>query len=149
MCGTGGLLLEAGMLGARVVGSDAQEKMVRGTQRNLRAMLSGASHPGRDRYPDAGDWGVCRADAANLPLRDDAADTVVFDAPYGRQSRIEGELTPLVSGALAEARRVADRCVLVADRDWRDAARGAGWTVTDRFERRVHRSLVRHVHVLA
>jgi tRNA (guanine10-N2)-dimethyltransferase len=149
MCGTGGLLLEAGLLGARVVGSDAQEKMVGGTRRNLRARLSGDSHPERDRYPEAGDWDVCRADASNLPLRDDAADAVVFDAPYGRQSRIEGDLTPLVSGALAEARRVADRCVLVADRDWRDAARGAGWTVADLFERRVHRSLVRHVHVLA
>jgi tRNA (guanine10-N2)-dimethyltransferase len=148
MCGTGGLLLEAGLVGARVVGGDAQAKMVRGSRQNLRAVLDGATHPGRERYPPAGDWAVCRADGARLPFRDDFADAVVFDAPYGRQSRIEGDLDALVSGALSEAARVADRCVLVADRDWRGAARGAGWTVTDRFERRVHRSLVRHVHVL-
>ncbi len=148
MCGTGGLLLEAGLLGARVVGGDAQEKMVQGSRRNLRAILDGPSHPGRDRYPTAGDWAVCRADGARLPFRDGFADAVVFDAPYGRQSRIEGELDTLVSGALSEANRVAGRCVLVADRDWSEAARGAGWTVADRFERRVHRSLVRHVHVL-
>jgi len=43
---------------------------------------------------------------------------------------------------------VAPRCVLMADRSWEDAARAAGWTVDSRFERRVHRSLVRHVHVL-
>ena len=148
MCGTGGLLLEAGLLGARVVGGDAQAKMAQGSRQNLRDVLTGSSHPGRDRYPPAGDWAVCRADAARLPFGDDFADAVVFDAPYGRQSRIEGDLDSLVSGALSEARRVAGRCVLVADRDWSGAARDAGWTVADRFERRVHRSLVRHVHVL-
>jgi len=149
MCGTGGLLLEAGLVGADTVGGDAQEKMVRGTRRNLRATLDGAGHPDPTEYPEPGSWSLFRADAARLPLADDAADAVVFDAPYGRQSRIEGELSPLVSGALAESRRIAHRCVLVADRDWSHLAREAGWTVTDRFERRVHRSLVRHVHVLA
>jgi len=39
--------------------------------------------------------------------------------------------------------------VLVADRDWSTPAQEAGWSIADRFERRVHRSLVRHVHVLA
>ncbi|QIO21207.1 TIGR01177 family methyltransferase [Haloarcula sp. JP-L23] len=148
MCGTGGILLEAGLVGARVVGGDAQEKMVRGTRQNLAYALDGDGHPDRTAYPEAGRWDVCRSDAARLPLSDDVADAVVFDAPYGRQSRIEGELRPLVSGALAEAHRIAPRCVLVADRDWSDAARDAGWTVARRFERRVHRSLVRHVHVL-
>jgi len=149
MCGTGGLLLEAGLVGARAVGGDAQPTMVRGSRENLRAVLEGPSHPGAGDYPDPGAWDLFRADAARLPLSDGAADAVVFDAPYGRQSHIEGELAPLVGEALAESRRVADRCVLVADRDWSHRAREAGWTVTDRFERRVHRSLVRHVHVLA
>jgi tRNA (guanine10-N2)-dimethyltransferase len=147
MCGTGGILLEAGLVGARVVGSDAQEKMVRGTRENLRHGL-GEGDSRDDPGPRPGRWDLLRADAARLPLVDDAVDAVVFDAPYGRQSRIEGDLDPLVSGALAEARRVADRCVLVADREWTAAAEAAGWTLTDRFERRVHRSLVRHVHLL-
>ncbi len=146
MCGTGGLLLEAGLVGADVVGGDAQAKMIRGTQRNLQHVLGGDGHP--DRYPATGDWGLWRADAAQLPVADDAADAVIFDAPYGRQSRIEGELAPLVSNALTESRRIAPHCVLVADRDWSALACEAGWSVTDRFERRVHRSLVRHVHLL-
>jgi hypothetical protein len=37
---------------------------------------------------------------------------------------------------------------VVADRSWAAAADEAGWTVTERFERRVHGSLTRHVHVL-
>ena len=134
MCGTGGLLIEAALVGAEPVGIDAQRKMIRGTRENLAAYGGGR---------------LLRGDATRLPLRDDAADAVVFDAPYGRQSKIERhDLADLVGGALREARRVAPRAVVVGDRSWAEAARDAGWTVTDTFERRVHRSLVRHVAVL-
>jgi tRNA (guanine10-N2)-dimethyltransferase len=136
MCGTGGLLIEAGLVGADVVGLDAQAKMVRGTRENLAAFLGA-------------DFAVARADATHLPLPDGVAGAVVLDAPYGRQSKVAGrDLDALVGGALTEAGRVADRCVLVADRSREARARGAGWTVVDRFERPVHRSLTRHVHVL-
>jgi len=136
MCGTGGVLIEAGLAGARVVGSDAQERMVRGTRENL------------DQFLD-GDYGVLRGDATRLPLRDDAVDGVVFDAPYGRQSKIAThDLDDLVAGALAEARRVAPRTVMVADRSWAGVARDAGWAIESSFERRVHRSLTRYVLVL-
>ena len=138
MCGTGGVLIEAGLVGARVVGNDAQAKMVGGTRANL-----------RDALGDSGVFDVVRGDVTRLPLADDCADAAVFDVPYGRQSKIEGDsLADLVGGALAEARRLAPRAVVVADRSWDEAAEAAGWTVERRFERRVHRSLVRHVHVL-
>ncbi|MFB6132140.1 MAG: methyltransferase domain-containing protein [Halanaeroarchaeum sp.] len=136
MCGTGGLLIEAGLVAARPVGFDAQPKMVHGTRQNLDTYLEGP----RD---------VGLADATRLPFHDDRVDAAVFDAPYGRQSKIERHsLADLVAGALAEGRRVADRGVLVADRDWRDAATAAGWSVDRVFERRVHRSLDRYIHVL-
>ncbi|MFW5917209.1 MAG: TIGR01177 family methyltransferase [Halorubrum sp.] len=142
MCGTGGLPLEAGLVGADVLACDAQAKMARGTRENLRAYL--------DRGVDADRrWHVARGDATALPLRDDAVDGVAFDAPYGRQSKIaRHELTDLVAGALAEAARVAPRAIVIADRDWRGEARAAGWTVDAAFERRVHRSLTRHVLAL-
>ncbi|GAA0459117.1 methyltransferase domain-containing protein [Halococcus dombrowskii] len=136
MCGTGGVLVEAGLVGARVLGFDAQSKMVRGAATNL------------DHYLDEHEFATARADATRLPLRNDAADAVIFDAPYGRQSKIEGELDAVVSGALTEAKRVALRAVIVGDRSWLDEARAAGWSVEDTFERRVHRSLVRHIAVL-
>ncbi|MFW5937535.1 MAG: methyltransferase domain-containing protein [Halanaeroarchaeum sp.] len=136
MCGTGGLLIEAGLVGARPVGFDAQQKMVAGARANLAEYLDGQ-------------WDVGRADATRLPLRTGAADAVVFDAPYGRQSKIETHtLADLVGGALGEARRIAETGVLVADRSWRVAAENAGWRVESVFERRVHRSLDRYVHVL-
>ncbi|WP_348613729.1 THUMP domain-containing protein [Halobaculum rarum] len=149
MCGTGGVLIEAGLVGSDVVGNDAQAKMVRGARENLAHYVGGdaESPTGTDDPP--GGFDLLRGDATALALRGDVADGVVFDAPYGRQSKIaRHSLDDLVSDALAEAARVAPRGVLVADRSWHEAAVDAGWRVTDTFERRVHRSLVRHVHVL-
>lgn len=160
MCGTGGLLIEAGLVGSRVLGIDAQRKMVRGSRENLRAYLDGGV-----------DVEVVRADATALPIRGDSrstggqrdvngdrdsdvgpVDAVVFDAPYGRQSKIaRHELEGLLAGALSEARRVCrpeGRTVLIADRPWREAAIAAGWRLETLFCRPVHRSLDRYVHVL-
>jgi len=136
MCGTGGLLVEAGLVGARPLGVDARSRMVRGAERNLEAHLDG--------------YGLAVGDATRLPLVDDAVGGVAVDVPYGRQSPVEGgrPLCDLVEGAAAEARRVGCRAVLVGDRRWDDACEAAGWTVTGAFERYVHRSLTRYVHVL-
>jgi tRNA (guanine10-N2)-dimethyltransferase len=134
MCGTGGILVEAGLVGADVVGVDVQEKMVRGSRENLDAFLD--------------EWAVIRGDARSLPVGDDAADAVVFDAPYGRQSKIEGNLGSLVLEALREARRIAPRCVVVGDKPWAQPANEAGWTTEAAFNRRVHRSLTRYILVL-
>jgi tRNA (guanine10-N2)-dimethyltransferase len=147
MCGTGGVLAEAGLVGADVLGVDAQRKMARGTAENLGHVLDGVDESAG--LPAPGDSHTLQGDATALPLPDDAVDAVVFDAPYGRQSKIANrDLDSLVAGALAEAHRVAPRAVVVGDRSWADAAERAGWTVTDRFERRVHRSLTRYVMVL-
>ena len=171
MCGTGGVLVEAGLVGADVLGVDAQAKMARGARENLAAFLestddtpaadgdppaangdepaANGDEPAANGLPEPGDWATMRGDATRLALRADAATGVVFDAPYGRQSKIETHtLADLVAGALAESRRVADRCVLVADRDWREQATAAGWTVDAAFQRRVHASLDRYVLVL-
>jgi tRNA (guanine10-N2)-dimethyltransferase len=135
MCGTGGIALEAGLVGAEVVGIDAQKKMVRGSQKNLDAYLDG-------------NWHLMRGDAATLPIADDAVDTVVFDTPYGRQSKIEGDPSQLIFGALREAVRVAPRCVIVGDKPWAQPAHEAGWQTEAAFDRRVHRSLTRYIMVL-
>jgi len=135
MCGTGGILIEAGLVGADVIGVDVQEKMVRGTRENLAAALDGG-------------WGVLRGDGASLPIASGAADAVVFDAPYGRQSKIEGNLGELIQATLEEARRIAPRCVIVGDKPWAQPAHQAGWQTEAAFNRRVHRSLTRYIVVL-
>lgn len=137
MCGTGGLLIEAALVGGRPIGFDAQSKMVHGTNENLKAVA--------DEVPSLG-----LADATALPVGDASAEAVVFDAPYGRQSRIETHtLGALVAGALAEAKRVGEQGVLVADREYRTEAEAAGWSVEAVHQRPVHQSLTRYVHVLS
>lgn len=147
MCGTGGVLLEAALLGTDVIGVDAQRKMVAGAHRNLTHYLERDTSHVLAASP--GTFHLGQGDATRLPLPDDVVDAAVFDVPYGRQSRIEGEGTDeLSAGALQEARRVARRAVVVADRSLSGVAEEAGWEVPDVFVQRVHRSLDRHVHVL-
>lgn len=136
MCGTGGLLIEVGLLGALPIGIDAQAKMVNGAGRNLRWALEDSPT-------------LVQGDSTALPLSENSVDAVVFDVPYGRQSKIAGHgLEDLIRGALAEANRVAGRAVLVADRSYDGLARDARWRVRGHYERPVHRSLTRHIHVL-
>lgn len=147
MCGTGGILVEAGLAGASVVGVDAQRRMVRGTRRNLAAYLNGG-------------YETLLGDATRLPFVDRAGDDdptgsempfdgVVFDAPYGRQSKVAGRpLDALLESTLAEIRGLAPIAVVVSDRPCDAVATAADWTIETRFDRRVHRSLTRHVHVL-
>ncbi|RZN44074.1 MAG: methyltransferase domain-containing protein [Methanophagales archaeon ANME-1-THS] len=71
-CGTGGILIEAGMVGARLIGLDVQKKMVRGAHANLHFFgLSGDLLVG---------------DATRIPLRDKSIDAIATDLPYGRAS---------------------------------------------------------------
>ena len=67
-CGTGSILIEASLIGCRVLGMDAQRRMVKGSRKNL-------SHFGIK--PE----GLIIADARKTPVN--AADTVVMDPPYG------------------------------------------------------------------
>lgn len=144
MCGTGGVLVEAGLVGANVFGGDVQREMIRGTRRNLEQYLEEATGP---TGAPPGNWALLQADAGRLPLVDDAVDGIVVDVPYGRQSPVIGGEGDLVSRVLAECHRLAPRAVVVADRSLADQARAQGWTVEAALKRYVHRSLERHVLV--
>lgn len=137
MCGTGGVLIEAGRMGITPIGGDTQVRMVMGTRENL-AM-----------FVDTHEGGVFRGDATSLPVADEVIDAVVLDVPYGRQSPITGtDRDSLVIDALTEASRLAESAVIVADRSLAKEVRSAGWRLRGHFSRRVHRSLVRHIHDL-
>lgn len=136
MCGTGGVLLEAGLIGACPLGIDANTTMVRGSRKNTAAYLE-AVPP------------LFQGDASRLPLAADSVAAVVADIPYGRQSPLTGtSRAKLTQAALAEAARVGSRAVFVADRSLVAPATAAGWTVEAVCRQRVHRSLTRRLHVL-
>ncbi len=70
-CGTGSMLIEAALMGFRVLGLDVQRRMIRGTLRNLTYFQI---------KPD----GVVVADARLLPIT--KVDCVATDPPYGRSA---------------------------------------------------------------
>jgi len=77
-CGTASMLIEAGLIGCRVVGFDVQRRMIRGSLKNL-------VHYGVQ--PN----GMGVADAKNLPVT--KVDCIVTDPPYGRSSTTRGQET--------------------------------------------------------
>lgn len=86
-CGTASILVEAGLMGCRVMGFDVQPHMVRGSLQNL-------LHYGLEPY------GMAVADARHLPIT--KTDCVVTDPPYGRSATTMGLTTrQLVEEALS------------------------------------------------
>lgn len=132
-CGTGGILIEAGMVGARTFGGDMDMFMVEGTRRNM---------------PDSG---LFLADAGNLPIKTNSVEAVATDLPYGQSSSIMADgLEALYSHSIEEIRRVLKpgrRAVIVTHRDIRDIATQV-MDICEFHEQRVHKSLTRRIMVL-
>jgi len=148
-CGTGGILIEAGMVGATPIGMDIQAKMVRGASENL-LFYHLEGH-------------LITADATDIPMRANSVDAVVTDMPYGRVSLLSGGINAesrasfmerLYEEAIGEVDRVLKRgrrAVIVFNSptlfsllpNW-----GLKLNIAERHEYRVHRSLTRYIAVL-
>lgn len=132
-CGTGGILLEARMIGAKVLGGDADPRMVKGSRENL---------------GDGAD--LLRLDASLLPIREASVDAVVTDLPYGQSVAVHGTLDSLYAGVLREIGRVlryGKRAVIVTHRDIRHLVPEC-LRLLQFHEQRIHRSLTRRIMVL-
>lgn len=98
-CGTGSMLIEAALMGCRILGLDVQRRMVKGTLKNLA-------------YFNLASDGVMVADARNPPVM--RIDCVVTDPPYGRSATtlkrtiagVVEEVLTAVHGMLDKKRRV-------------------------------------------
>ncbi|MFY9717764.1 MAG: DNA methyltransferase [Thermoplasmata archaeon] len=136
--GTGALLAEAALMGARVYGIDRDPDMVRGALRNF-------AHLGVEATRIAeGDSGTIDLDGPELRF-----DALLTDPPYGRSSSSGGEpVREVVARVLPRwADRVRDggRLVVVAPEG--SPALPAPWVVRSAVSVRVHRSLTREFRV--
>jgi len=133
--GTGGFLVEAGLMGIRGVGVDAQEYIVRGAKSNLSGLPCD----------------LVAGDARRIPLRSCSIEGAVSDVPYGRSARIEaGSRDELLVRSLEELYRVlipGRYMVFVDDRSIGYAIKKSGFKVIEVHEERIHRSLTRHVYI--
>jgi tRNA (guanine10-N2)-dimethyltransferase len=146
-CGTGGLLLEADLIGACVIGIDVQEHMVRGSKENL------------NYYGLTGDLIV--GDAAKAPLKDNSIAAVATDMPYGRSSLIScygsteslsRALERLSQDAIDELYRVlkpGGKAVIVTNfPSSRSSFNKHKFHLLETHTYRVHKSLNRYISVL-
>ena len=83
VCGTGGVLIEAGLVGAAPVGSDLREDMVDGCKVNLTRFDVEAS--------------LFQADVGELREHVQRVDAIATDPPYGRSTTLGGGISSLYS----------------------------------------------------
>jgi len=137
-CGTGGILVEAGLMGIKVIGGDMQRKILLGAKMNL------------EHYNV--DYSLMYEDACLLALRNDSVDAVVTDPPYGRSAAIKAEsLEYMLAISMKEIYRVlknGKRAVFVSERPIEELALIAGFRVVETHLQRVHKSLTRRILVL-
>jgi len=83
-CGTGGILIEGAMIGAKVIGIDVKEKLIEGCRKNL------------DFY------GLQNYELHVMDMREGAfkVDAIVTDFPYGRASHLSDEMMKLYKEAI-------------------------------------------------
>lgn len=133
-CGTGGIVLEAALLGLRAVGSDIDPEMVAGCQRNL-------EHFG------VLDARVEISDVGDIEENFGPVDAVATDPPYGRAASTRKEdidrLYDRGMKAMASTVVRGGRLGVVLPHQI-DAT---GLDLLQKHEQRVHRSLTRHYHV--
>jgi tRNA (guanine10-N2)-dimethyltransferase len=137
-CGTGGIMIEAGLIGAATLGCDIQKKIILGARMNLDFYLV--------------NYSIMLQDAQKLAFRDECIDCIVSDPPYGRSAIIQAQsLDSLMKNSLFEMYRVlrpGGRTVVVSEHALEKWALDVGFHVVDVYIQRVHRSLTRRVTVL-
>jgi tRNA (guanine10-N2)-dimethyltransferase len=77
-CGTGGILIEAGLLGVHVIGSDVEKKMIEGCRKNLV-------------FYHLKDFELYCVDVGDIRNNVCSVDAVVTDFPYAKATTTKGE----------------------------------------------------------
>jgi tRNA (guanine10-N2)-dimethyltransferase len=137
-CGTGGMLVEAGLIGCRVLGFDAKPHMLRGGLKNI-------LHYGIN--PE----GLAIADARYPPVT--KVDCIVTDPPYGRSASTLGTSTRLIVedflSAVGDKISKGRRICMASPKTVRieDVGEEAGFKHLESHFVYVHRSLTRQIVV--
>jgi tRNA (guanine10-N2)-dimethyltransferase len=131
-CGTGGILIEAGLMGLNAVGWDVDARMVEGCRQNMRE------------YDVEGEISV-----KNALDGEGTFDAIATDPPYGRASYATGDAGELVVDFIDGAREFLDegsRMTIVVPEII--SIKPDNFEIIDKFDVRIHRSLTRRIWVL-
>lgn len=139
-CGTGGILIEAGIVGARLIGTDIDEKMVKGTIENLN-------------HCHLNDFHVFQSDARHLNFKE-KVNAVVTDPPYGisastageQSGKLYSEFLKSVSDNMIEKGRI---CMATPHYvDVNELIQGTKFKILEQHEIRMHKSLTRVISIM-
>ena len=137
-CGTGSVMVEAALIGCRVLGFDVQRRMTEGCRKNLKHFSV---------KPE----GLVIADSRKLPLTQ--IDCLVTDPPYGKSATTMKSTTKqIVEGVLTSARSVlrkGQRICIASPKTLSIARIGAelGYRHMESHFAYVHRTLTREIAV--
>ncbi len=138
-CGTGGILLEASLIGAEVIGSDVDAEMVAGSRKTL-------SH-----YGCVGR--IIMTDVGKLPSLVERVDAIATDPPYGRSSSTKREsiesLYPRAFNAFAKMLKPGGLLAICLPEERHAAMAGPEFRLQESYPVRVHGSLTRHFMVFS
>lgn len=134
-CGTGGILIEAGLMGIQFFGSDIDEKMVDGCVRNL------------EHYGLKGE--ITKGNAMEL-TPEGKFDAIVTDPPYGRSSFMtERNTKKFYEDFLFSASKILDSGkYLVMILPDSSELKVNGFEIKEKYSFYVHKSLTRKIFVL-
>ena len=139
-CGTGGILIEAGLIGCKVVGSDVYWKMKNGTSINLD-------------YYGITDYRIFNIDVRELKMYEKVA-AVVTDPPYGISTStgdIEGNdiFKEFFNSIYDNMRDDAYLCMASPHYvDLKPLADDVGFEIVEQYGIKMHRSLTRIISVI-
>lgn len=138
-CGTGGVLIEAALLGYRPLGSDIDPRMVEGSRMNLEAL-------GLSSRLAVADVLDAASELKEVP------DAIVTDPPYGRSTSLhggdEGSVVERLYSMAGSSLEPGSRLVVCLPNTDLMPPKDCGFEVESVHPMKVHRSLTRHVCVL-
>jgi len=134
-CGTGGILLEAGLIGVEVIGSDIENKMIDGCKETLE-------------HYNIKNYKLFCSDIGNIANNLEDVDAIVTDFPYGKAATTKGEnVTELYKRAFVSMSKVLkkDGFLIAGLSDQNMISLGEKYLkILDRYELKVHSSLTRY-----
>ncbi len=127
-CGTGIILIEAGLMGMRIYGSDIDERMLNASRLNLQKFGLSAKLEMKDVGEISGRY-----------------DAIVTDPPYGRSSSTRGEeIYALYERSFKAFSKVAKKVVISLPNERAIRIGEKHFTLMEVYPIRVHRSLTRY-----
>jgi tRNA (guanine10-N2)-dimethyltransferase len=139
-CGTGGILIEAGIMGAKVIGVDIDDRMVEGTIKNLE-------------YCGVKEFKIFQGDARNIELSNQV-DAIATDPPYGISASTGGEESQnLYAQSLVTMEKLLadDGKLCMATPHYMDLnslVYGTNFEIIEQHHIRMHKSLTRVISIL-